>query len=47
MKTRELILSAAAVIALCVPSAFAQQSSTSSAATVPDKPESIAQRKPN
>jgi hypothetical protein len=47
MKTRNLILSAAAVIALCVPSAFAQQSDTSSAATTPDKPESIAQRKDN
>jgi hypothetical protein len=47
MKTRNLILSAAAVIALCVPSAFAQQSDTSSTATIPDKPESIAQRKDN
>jgi hypothetical protein len=45
MKTRELILSAAALIALCVPSAFAQQSSTT--ATTPDKPETIAQRKDN
>src|SRR5271163_5362449 len=47
MKTRELILSAAALIVLCVPSAFAQQSSTGSTATPADKPESIAQRKDN
>jgi hypothetical protein len=47
MKTRELILSAAALIALCVPSAFAQQSSTSSTTTTTDKPETIAQRKDN
>jgi hypothetical protein len=47
MKTRELILSAAALIALGVPSAFAQQSSTSSTATTTDKPETIAQRKDN
>jgi hypothetical protein len=47
MRTRELILSAAALIALCVPSAFAQQSSTSTTATTPDKPETIAQRKDN
>ncbi len=47
MKTRELILSAAALIALCGPSAFAQQSSTTSTATASDKPESIAQRKDN
>jgi hypothetical protein len=47
MKTRELILSAAALIALCVPSAFAQQSGTSSTSTTPDRPESIAQRKDN
>ena len=46
MKTRELILSAAALIALCVPSAFAQ-SGTTSTATTTDKPESIAQRKDN
>jgi len=44
MKTRELILSAAALIALAVPSAFAQQAGTT---TTPDKPESIAQRKDN
>ncbi len=47
MRTRELILSAAAVIALCVPSAFAQQSNTSTTATTTDKPASIAQRKDN
>jgi hypothetical protein len=47
MKTRELILSAAALIALGAPSAFAQQSSTSSTATSTDKPASIAQRKDN
>jgi methionine-rich copper-binding protein CopC len=47
MKTRELILSAAALIALCAPSAFAQQSSTDSTPATPDKPESIAQRKDN
>src|SRR5580658_6222295 len=47
MKTRELILSAAALIVVCVPSAFAQQSSTDSTATTTDKPETIAQRKDN
>ncbi|MGA8012514.1 MAG: hypothetical protein WB949_08820 [Candidatus Acidiferrales bacterium] len=47
MRTRELILSAAAVIALCAPSAFAQQSGTSTATTTTDKPVSIAQRKDN
>jgi hypothetical protein len=47
MITRNLILSAAALIALCVPSAFAQQSDTSSAATPADKPATIAQRKDN
>jgi hypothetical protein len=47
MKTRNLILSAAAVIAMCVPSAFAQQSDTSSTATPADKPATIAQRKDN
>ncbi len=47
MKTRNLILSAAAVIALCVPSAFAQQSDSSSTATPTDKPATIAQRKDN
>jgi hypothetical protein len=44
MKTRELILSGAALIALCVPSAFAQQSNTSTTTT---DPQSIAQRKDN
>src|SRR5271170_6648409 len=47
MKTRELILSAAALIVLCVPSAFAQQATTDSTATTTDKPETIAQRKDN
>ncbi len=46
MRTRELILSAAALIALGVPSAFAQQSGTTTT-TDPDHPESIAQRKDN
>ncbi len=47
MKTRRLILSAAAVVVFCVPSAFAQQSDTSSTATPADKPATIAQRKDN
>jgi hypothetical protein len=47
MKTRNLILSAAAVIALWVPSAFAQQSDSSSTATSTDKPATIGQRKDN
>jgi hypothetical protein len=47
MKTRNFILSAAAIIALCVPSVFAQQSDTSSTATPTDKPATIAQRKDN
>jgi hypothetical protein len=47
MKTRNLILSAAAVIVFCVPSAFAQQSDTSTSATPTDKPATIAQRKDN
>jgi hypothetical protein len=46
MKTRELILSAAALIALSVPAAFGQQTSSSSTTTT-DKPETIAQRKDN
>jgi hypothetical protein len=46
MKTKELILSAAALIALCVPSTFAQ-SGTTSTATTTDAPQSIAQRKDN
>jgi len=41
MKTKQLILSGAALIALCVPSAFAQQSNT----TTTTDPQSIAQRK--
>ena len=50
---RGLILSAAALIALCVPSARGQSQSTTTStpattpATTPDKPESIAQRKEN
>lgn len=44
MKKRDFILSAAALIALCVPSAFAQSTTPT---TTPDKPESIAQRKDN
>jgi predicted transglutaminase-like cysteine proteinase len=47
MKTKELILSAAALIALSAPAAFAQQSSSSPAATPADAPASIAQRKDN
>ncbi len=47
MKTRNLILSAAAVVVSCVPSAFAQQSDTTSNATPTDKPATIAQRKDN
>ena len=52
MNKRGLILSAAALIALCVPPARAQSTTTSSApattpATTPDKPETIAQRKDN
>lgn len=44
MKTRTFILSGAALIALCVPAAFAQQSTTSTTTT---DPQSIAQRKDN
>ena len=47
MKIRNLILSAAAVVAFCVPSAFAQQSDTTSTTTPTDKPATIAQRKDN
>src|SRR5271169_1016718 len=47
MNTRNFILSVAAVIALFVPSAFAQQSDTGSTATPADKPATIAQRKDN
>jgi len=47
MKIRNLILSAAAVVVFCVPSAFAQQSDTTSTATPTDKPATIAQRKDN
>jgi hypothetical protein len=46
MKTRELILSAAAVITFCVPSVFAQAQSGTAATTTTD-PQSIAQRKDN
>src|SRR5208282_292185 len=46
MKTRELILSGAALIALCVPPAFAQQSGSPSTTPNAD-PQSIAQRKDN
>ncbi len=46
MKTRELILSGAALFALCVPSAFAQQSGSPSTTPNAD-PQSIAQRKDN
>ncbi|HXQ26902.1 MAG TPA: hypothetical protein VN822_10875 [Candidatus Acidoferrales bacterium] len=47
MKTRELILSAAALIGLCVPSVFAQQSSTTTSTTTTAQPGEIAQRKDN
>jgi hypothetical protein len=47
MNTRYLILSAAALIALCAPAAFAQQSDTSSTPAPADKPATIAQRKDN
>ena len=47
MNTRNLILSAAAVFVLCVPTAFAQQSGTSSTATPADTLATIAQRKDN
>ncbi|HEY4709162.1 MAG TPA: hypothetical protein VIH46_03250 [Candidatus Acidoferrales bacterium] len=47
MKTRNLILSAAAVIVLCVPAAFAQQSGTGPTAPPADTPATIAQRKDN
>jgi hypothetical protein len=50
MNKRGLILSAATLIALCVTPARAQSQSTttsSTPATTPDKPESIAQRKDN
>ena len=46
MTTRGLILSAAALMALCVPPAKAQTQSTTPA-TTPDKPATIAQRKDN
>jgi predicted transglutaminase-like cysteine proteinase len=50
MTTRGLVLSAAALIALCVPAARAQSqpgTTSTTPATAPDKPESIAQRKDN
>ena len=47
MKTRHLILSAAALIGFCVPSVFAQQSSTSTSTSTTSKPGEIAQRKDN
>jgi hypothetical protein len=43
MKTRQLILSGAVLIALCVPSVFAQQSNT----TTTTDPQSVGQRKDN
>lgn len=46
MKTRELILSAVAVITLCAPSVFAQ-AQTGATTTTPTDPQSIAQRKDN
>jgi|HubBroStandDraft_6_1064221.scaffolds.fasta_scaffold474913_1 hypothetical protein len=47
MKTRNLILRTAAVIALFVPAAFAQQSGTGSTPTPAETPATIAQRKDN
>jgi hypothetical protein len=54
MNRRGLVLSAAALIALCVPPLRAQSQSTTTStapattpATTPDKPETIAQRKDN
>jgi hypothetical protein len=50
MNKRGLILSAAALIALCVPPARAQSTTSSAPATTPvttEKPETIAQRKDN
>jgi hypothetical protein len=47
MKTRNLILITAAVIALFVPAAFAQQSDTGSTPTPAETPATIAQRKDN
>ena len=49
MKTREIILSAAALVALCGAPAWAQQSAPSSTTptTDPNKPETIQQRKDN
>jgi hypothetical protein len=44
MKTREIMLSAVAVITLCAPSVFAQ---TATSTTTPTDPQSIAQRKDN
>lgn len=46
MKTRELILSAVAVITLCAPSVFAQ-AQPGATTTTPTDPQSIAQRKDN
>src|SRR5271170_816067 len=47
MKTRGVIYSVAAVIALCVPSVFAQAQSSTTTATTTTDPQSIAQRKDN
>ena len=47
MTMRHLLLGAAALAALSLPPAFAQQASSSSAQTAPHQPESIAQRKDN
>jgi hypothetical protein len=47
MKTTNLILNAAALIALSVPAAFAQQASTPSTGATTEKPATIAQRKDN
>ena len=47
MRKRELILSAAALIALCVPSAKAQSQPSTTQTATPDKPATVAQRKDN
>jgi hypothetical protein len=47
MKTTKLILSAAALLALCVPAAFAQSQSTGTTTTTTANPDSIKDRKEN
>jgi len=47
MKSTKVILSSAALIALCVPAAFAQQSGSSSTNTASTNPPTVQQRKEN